>query len=374
MNSKEILHNLIYPNLDIPSLIPELEPIDKGKYFILICPYCQKKEAYMKKTSYHINCNRLNKCGAHISLWEYLKKFHNLSDKEVFHKLAINAGVNLSSFHFPKNPQNIVQIRIIKKPLFLIKNLYFKKDLNKLISSFNSLHFKEKFQTIISYIYFYSLKTDQTKKILYYQNRKITPPNDIGFLSINDIKKLSKNLAYFFGTEILNKFQIFIENRFRYNFDVAVIPSFDLYSNLLTAIRLRAISPEIKIKEFEISYKRILNPISYPLTREKLLKYKTFYFTEGHIDGLSLEVENFVAIEGVNSFNPYHLGYFRYKNIIIAFDQDKAGRYGAKKMSEYLKKLNINHKFLVWDEKYGKDLNELKQANLMHKVYLQDHL
>ena len=98
----------------------------------------------MKKTSYHINCNRLNKCGEHISLWEYLKKFHNLSDKEVFHKLAINAGVNLSSFHFPKNPQNIVQIRIIKKPLFVtdkdLVNLEMVKKIIKTLSdNFNNI-------------------------------------------------------------------------------------------------------------------------------------------------------------------------------------------------------------------------------------------
>ena len=61
------------------------------------------------------------------------------------------------------------------------------------------------------------------------------------------------------------------------------------------------------------------------------------------------------------------------KNIIIAFDQDEAGKKGALKLSTYLKKLNISHKFLTWDKKY-KDLNELKQANLMHKVFLQDTL
>jgi hypothetical protein len=154
MEFKEKL-TLIYQNLDIPSLIPELEPIDKGKYFRLICPFCHKKEAYLKKSSLYINCNRLNKCANHISLWEYLKHSRGLSDKEVYQLLNQHCSIDIDdyipSFNYDK-PPNIVKVRIIKKPLFLIKKLYFKKNLKLLISSFNSLNLKAKFQTIISYI------------------------------------------------------------------------------------------------------------------------------------------------------------------------------------------------------------------------------
>ena len=84
-------------------------------------------------------------------------------------------------------------------------------------------------------------------------------------------------------------------------------------------------------------------------------------------------VENFVAIEGVNSLNPYKLGIFKDKKIILAFDNDEAGKKGAKKMAQYLEKLGITYQFLVWHTE-AKDINELKKLNLLDKVSLVTHL
>ena len=376
MTIKEILKNYIYPNLDFNYLLSELNPKDKGRYLYLTCPNCGKKEAYIYKTNPYIKCNRLNKCNFKISLWEYLKQSRNLTNKETLYLLAEYAGVDLTQFNDNnynlgyKKQKNIVKIRIIKKPLQLI-DYFDKRDLIDYLDEFEKLSFRLKFQTLITLIYHFSLTSNQSQKNLYYKSRGITPPKDIGFLSQDDIYLLEEKLVRF-DKNLLEKF-IFKNGHFRYKGDFAIIPSFDIYSNLLTAIRLRYIDPNKQPKEIEVSYQRIANPLPYPLNREKLQKFNTFYFCEGHIDGLSLGVENFVAIEGVNSLNPYKLGLFKEKNIIIAFDKDKAGVEGAKKLSFYLKKLNIKHQFLLWDVD-KKDINELKQSNLLHKVYLLDYL
>jgi hypothetical protein len=378
-DAKEILQNYIYPNLDIPSLIPELKPRDKGNYYRIECPECRRKEAYIKKDKPILICNRLNKCGYKAHIWRYILESRNFTKKETLEYLAQNAGVDLNEFrdnysnYTTKSyyiPKPKIKIKIHQK-LITLENTTTTYLIKENIQNFDNLSLEEQFQTIITFIYSYSLKTDQKLKNIYYQKRSIKTEKNIGFLSQSDITKLSALLLKHFPKEKLYKFGLFSYDCFKYNFSsFAVIPSFDIFSNFVTAIRLRNIYAS-KIKELEISYHRILNPLPYPLNRKKLQKFKTFYFTEGHIDGLSLGVENFVSIEGVNSFNPYNLGLFLDKEIIIAFDRDKAGQEGAKKLASFLDKLNIKYKFLVWDKKYGKDINELKKSNLFDKVSLQ---
>ena len=52
----------IYQNLDIPNLIPELYIKTKPTYYLLKCPVCGKKEAYMPIKNGiikpYIACNR----------------------------------------------------------------------------------------------------------------------------------------------------------------------------------------------------------------------------------------------------------------------------------------------------------------------------
>jgi hypothetical protein len=48
----------------IEEAIKTLKGEDKGEYYVLTCPACNKKEAYLYKNSNQIRCNRLHKCGA----------------------------------------------------------------------------------------------------------------------------------------------------------------------------------------------------------------------------------------------------------------------------------------------------------------------
>jgi DNA primase len=160
----------------------------------------------------------------------------------------------------------------------------------------------------------------------------------------------------------------------KFNFSsFAIVPSFDIYTNLITALRFRNIYPG-KIKELEMSSQRLLNPLPYPLTLNKLKKFDTFYFTEGHIDALSLKKINVVGVEGIGSFNPVNFQFFKDKTIIIAFDKDKAGFEGSLNLAKKAKEYGVRVKFLNWDPKYGKDINELLINNNLNKTYISDNL
>ena len=370
MTTKEILENEIYPELDIESLLSELNPKKYSSYYKITCPICGKKEAYIPNRitlKPIIICNRKNKCAYTSSIWNYLKDSRGLSNKEILHLLAEYAGYEL-----PKLTKTYTYSKPIQKPSIKIKykqnllklpNNYLKINNNKYIKNFNKLDELYKFQTIITFIYNFSLKFNQ-KKIDYYNNRKIRLiPENIGFLSQQDIPILNNLLKQNFPIKELEYFGIFKNNFFKFYFsEFCIIPSFDIFSTQISAIRLRNIHPS-KIKEIEISHHRISNPLPYGISRKNLEKFDTFIFTEGHIDALSLGVENFVAIEGINSFNPYNLGLFLDKKIYILFDMDTAGQNGAKKLQIYLNKLNIQNQIITWDIKYGKDINEILQNN-----------
>lgn len=92
---KEVLDNEIYPSLDKVEALIDLEPQDKGEYYLLTCPGCRKREAYIYKTGVYINCNRLNKCGFNQSLWDYIQTTKSLSNQETLKELARLADYTL---------------------------------------------------------------------------------------------------------------------------------------------------------------------------------------------------------------------------------------------------------------------------------------
>ncbi len=55
-----------------------LEPEDKGDYFLLRCPSCGHKEMYLYRKSSRMTCNRQNKCGEILNVYDYIKEFKNL--------------------------------------------------------------------------------------------------------------------------------------------------------------------------------------------------------------------------------------------------------------------------------------------------------
>jgi len=378
LETSELLKEHIYPNLDVKSLLQEIIIKEKMGYYTLVCPSCGKKEAYMLKRNSsivpYITCNRLNKCAYKISLWDYIKNRGGLNNRETLLALASFANIDIENFSYKKiylksSPrQNRFKAKKREVRYHELEDIdrYYKMDL--LIKDFANLPEKLQFCTIVTFMYNFSLTKNQKTKTDYYANRHIFKTDDIGCLNIWDMKDLEFKLLKNFDLKSLQKFNLFRENRFKYGFsNFSVIPSFDLYSNLVTAVRFRNLRKS-KIKEIEISASRIADPLPFGMTKDRLLKYNTFYFTEGHIDALSLNIENFVAVEGVNSFKKENMGYFKNKTIMIVFDQDVAGRNGAEKLCNEAKKLNIECSIVKWNKIYGKDINEILSSNNTHLI------
>lgn len=381
METKELLEYEIYPKLDLLELLGELEIRQKSGYYVLRCPQCGKKEAYIpnKPTLKPvIVCNRRNKCAYVSSIWNYLKDTRNLTNRDVLELLAANANISLEPYRYTHTAVQKQKecVTILYKRAYTPMPEQFKRiDYRENLNNFAHLDTYEQYKTILTFIYAYSLRTNQTDKNAYYKKRGIDKvPENIGFLSHEDIQILGDELLRFFPSNKLHDFGLFKNGRFKFGFSsFCIVPSVDLASSLVTALRFRSIYP-VKIKEIEISNQRMLNPLPYGMSYKNLQRFDSFYLTEGHIDALSLGVENFVAIEGVNSFNHYHLKLFENKTLYLCFDQDKAGKDAAVRLSQQLQTLEIKHKIASWNSVLGKDINELLQngndpLKIIHKSF-----
>lgn len=99
METRELLAE-IYQAMDIEGALPELNPKDKGGYYVLDCPECGDKghgKAYVYKDNRgYIRCNRRNECGKTLSLWDYVQR-GGLSNADTLKRLAGFAGYALPS-------------------------------------------------------------------------------------------------------------------------------------------------------------------------------------------------------------------------------------------------------------------------------------
>lgn len=86
----------IYERLDRAEAVRDLSPEDKGQYFLISCPSCNRREAYIyKNRKPYIVCNRKNKCGYNKSLWDYIQEKGNLTGQETLKELARIANYTL---------------------------------------------------------------------------------------------------------------------------------------------------------------------------------------------------------------------------------------------------------------------------------------
>ncbi|MDK9699872.1 MAG: toprim domain-containing protein [bacterium] len=108
---KELLDFEIYPNLNRLELLADLRPADHGGYLLLTCPSCGKREAYLYQSSTVIQCNRLNKCGARVSLWDYYQQKTSASNREVLQEFARLAGVPLTRSAYSEEQWRNAQLR-----------------------------------------------------------------------------------------------------------------------------------------------------------------------------------------------------------------------------------------------------------------------
>lgn len=378
--------------LDLTINVPSLE-FREGKYSGGLCPCCNKKELYIPKhgESTTLICNRKNACGYTGSIYKYLREFENMTTGETLNALAGFAGIDLVAYkqsfekhiidggHVEKTvyTEKVVPVRkSVPKEVEYVRfeeSKEFKKiAISKYISKYGSMTLGQKLKTIYTYMYQFSLQTNQEQKIKYYDSRCINTNSkyisEIGYLSSKNLKELIKHLREFFPLEDLMELGI-IKIKIKNDEEVidrngkplyvfkyfcikgfCVIPNFDLYSNTITGLKFRNIElaqwQSKSMKEPEMSRRDIVYPLPFAFSREMLLdKNSCIFLVEGHVDGLSLPVTSsqvgqskidyeksntyFIASPGTNGMSQEILGLLKGKFVCLCFDQDVAGRKGA---------------------------------------------
>jgi len=254
--------------------------------------------------------------------------------------------------------------------------------LNNYISEYESFEDYQKIKFIYTFIYRYSLLSPNRDKVIsYYKNRGIEKMGTFGLLERETIISLEEILIKKFPIEDLKRFKVFNdEGHFKYKnmFGFSVVPMFDLNTNLVTGLTLRAINPkQTKFKEMQLIAQDFL--VAYPYNTNRALRDKKrnyIFLTEGHIDGLSLGVDNFISLTGVYNYNHNVLSLIKKsgKKVVIAFDNDEAGQNGAKRLKEALNGLEIPNQILQWNLDWGNDLNELLKNNKLKEVLKNNKL
>ncbi|EAI5592884.1 hypothetical protein B6463_03690 [Campylobacter jejuni] len=281
-------------------------------------------------------------------------------------------SVNVPRFEAPKREITYMEFSKEKE--------YQSFKVNELIAGYGLESEEGKLKIVYSFIYRFSLMTEQSKKENYYKGRGINIPLDkIGFLSYGDIKSLEKSLLRYFPLEDLVRFKVFNKNRagWNYSYDVAIVPFFDLYSDLITGFSVRVLNPNNKgAKELNVFCGDIIYPMPFGLTYQTLKDKEWIWICEGHIDALSgiasskKDNVSFISFAGVYTYKDSLLGLLKSKNVVICFDKDTAGEKSGSELGEKLRKLGINTFIANWESQYN-DLNELVVANALSDIKLQ---
>lgn len=399
------LENLIVPvsqkiefleaQIEISKDFPEFEW--KNNSHGGICPSCGKKELFVPNQgeSNFIKCSRENKCGYSSSIYNYLKNYKGLSTRDALLELAALGGIDLISYESSlevHSDTKDINFRTLKKSFVstsINKEMIYSKfdsskryneiNFSKTLKLYSEMNDKQKFMMIITSIYHYSLKSSQKNKIKYYKSRGISAikytkllskinliNKRVGYLSIDDLKNLIDYLIKTYPINDLIDFGVINDDKHKYphsfkHYSVegfCVIPSFDLYSNMVTGLKLRntqlAKWQNKNMKEPELSFSRIASPLPFGLTRELLLDTNaTIRLQEGSIDSFSLPISSNtydVSLAGVNGMKIEDFGLFKDRNVEIWFDQDFAGQksaYGTKTITAQLSSKELTHYSLL---------------------------
>lgn len=85
---KDLVDDLIFPNMDRRLLLTRLEPEDLGHAFRVACPACNARTALISKEGRYIRCREAGGCGHIVGFWTYTQGTLGLSDEETLSHLA----------------------------------------------------------------------------------------------------------------------------------------------------------------------------------------------------------------------------------------------------------------------------------------------
>lgn len=329
---KEILYSHIYPNVDINSFLAELKPVDKGAYFLCECPSCGEKQAYIYKGSNVLACNRLNKCGYSISLWDYAQQKNGFTNGETLRALADAAGYAL-----PKTDFDSSKYLIIKEKAAALEtaNAIFKDALRS-----------EKGDAVYDYLRDRGYSDDE---ISFFEAGFF--PSQTELIQALETKGVTKSAYDKTGLATSG----FGETH------LLTLPYRDV-SGSVAGFIVRAIDPEIKPK-----YK-----YSFGLEKESFFNInhtkfsETFVVVEGFFDALIASKHGFKGVVATGGAIPSvaqieNAVKFGAKKFVFALDSDEAGYKGCAKALNICRKKNIPAFAVELPHNY-KDPDELIRA------------
>lgn len=305
--------------MDLKEILHQLNATPLGDYYILICPVCGRKEAYLyvddiikfQKDNSHkipIRCNRLNKCG---------------------HTSYLN---DIADLKISKLPKQHPTIQIKEEGIQLIQKLvnYYCFTLNG-----NSTDFDFSIRGI-------SNSTLKSNNIMYVKS---------GFENIINTSYASSLFSNKYRQKHYNNRDIFI-------------PIFN-YNNECERILLRSKTPEPSQEKKEIQLLLKQGGIEIWNIKDLIADNKYVFITEGVYDALSFKEINasygVISLPGVRKYKKLikeiknNIDICKKKLFIIATDNDDAGKEYALKLYNSLTNLNINCIFF--------DLGKYKDAN-----------
>lgn len=296
----------IYQNLDKALALAELSPEDKGNYYVLTCPGCGRREAYIYKTGARIECNRRDKCGFSQSLWDYFKEAKGLSQRETLEQLASLAGVQLQGDNSQDSRNEINKAEIWKAVVD-----FFRKE----------------------------LKGDSGKEAREYLRSRGYSEQEIErmglglYVSVSELKDYLLSSGYQGDAlEWIISSLKSIPNDYK-----IVIPYYDP-AGLVKGIIVRAISNEVKPK---YRYNKGLTRET-PFNLDRARGNQELIVVEGYLDALAIREKsglgNVIAL-GDSSLSQTKLTWclkYGAKSFILALDNDRAGEEGTEKAIKLL--------------------------------------
>ena len=376
--------------LDIEAVLRALgiDYIPGGKQYE--CPYPHKKphpiKVYPKtNTCKCFNCNEFG--GDTIKVAEYVLKQGFKEACEFLHNF-FNIPFLDNSGHSSKVAATLPkkQKRAIEYITFDNNRTFDNVMLREYFGKYAKMNDSQKLKFVYTYLYRSSLQGDQSAKLAYYsEERGISKDNPklrvLGYLNKARVEVILEEMKSLFPAKDLCDFGIIKEKygKQRFAFDyidrggLILVPSFDLYSNMVTGFMVRPTHPpkwmkEKGIKELQLSKREIVRPLPFGLTYRAITKHNVIFITEGHPDALSIPGNHAtIASPGTYGIDEEVLGLLRGKQIVLAFDQDRSGlkaAYGVRKIlvgetqEEYIVTLE--------NEKYYNRIKELRAKNIEH--------
>ena len=311
---------------NVEEMLGQLNAQDKGRYFLCACPECEQPEAFIYKNNLRkITCNRDNECGATTHI--------------VFAEAGKNEVVQLA-----QDPQ---YERLTKEQR-------------------QDLHYLSQFVRHMQYNIVSDL--DNGYRGL---SRDVTEAFVADLSSTNSKGELATQLFFEKAKSLLAK--DYTKNDWMLKRNL-IIPVYDEH-NMIERVLLRSsIAPNMQPKEIQL----VLNPSKD--TRDFFVdlngQSKVVVITEALFDGMSFkEVHpeiNYLALTGVNrtrkllNYLKDNREYFADKHIVVAMDNDLAGRGASNHIMQALirEKIGANQQVFSYPEGIN-DPNEFLQQDRM---------